>query len=201
LEPACEHELGRIPADSAFAVDFQLAQGRNAALQSGAGALTLVNQTGFGKIRFTLDGAEPSQQSELYSAPLALELGALIKATAFSNDGRPLAAARTCNFSADTLLTRSSNQLQVCERDSLRLRLPLTPNSPAIAPVYNVDLFHSCYLYAKAPLTDVTALRFDRQRLEIPIAPRRGEHDMCFIFSASTSGPLYAIGDVKLLRR
>jgi hypothetical protein len=40
----------------------------------------------------------------------------------------------------------------------------------------------------------------NRQRLEIPIAPRRGEQDLCFIFTAATSGPLYAIGDVKLLR-
>ena len=250
---------GIAAADSAFAVDFQLADGRNAALQSGAGEVTLVNQTGFGKIRFTLDGSEPSRESSLYSAPLDLQLGAVIKATAFSDDGLQLAAPRTYNFSAATLLARSSNQLQVCESDTLRLRLPLTPNAPAIAPVYNVDLFHSCYLYANAPLTDVKSIRFDiarlsrnfglanhknqvksyaartpfgelvvyegrcesgaelarvalpdparsdnRQRLEIPVAARRGEHDLCFIFTGSASGPgyvpLYAIGDVRLLR-
>jgi hexosaminidase len=256
--PAQMQRYGRqgiAAADSAFAVDFQLADGRNAALQSGAGAVTLVNQTGFGQIRFTLDGSEPNRESALYSAPLGLQLGAVIKATAFSNEGLQLATARTYNFSAATLLARSSNQLQVCESDSLRLRLPLTPNAPAIAPVYNVDLFHGCYIYAKALLTDVKAIRFDiarlsrnfgltnhknkvksyaartpfgelvvyqdrcesgaelaraalpdparsdnRQRLEIPLPPRRGEHDLCFIFTASTSGPLYAMGDVNLLR-
>jgi len=260
--------LGRLPAqmrryrrqgvaaaDSAFAVDFQLADGRDAALQSGAGAVTLVNQTGFGTIRFTLDGSEPSVQSQRYRAPLALELGVVIKATAFSDDGLPLAAVRTFNFNAESLLGRSSNQLRVCAGDNLRLRLPLTPNAPAVAPVYNVDLFKSCYVYVNAPLTNVTALQFDiarlsrnfglanhknkvksygartpsgelvvfrdrceggtelaraylpdpaasdnRRTLEVPIAPSSGEHDLCFIFTASVTGPLYAIGDVRLLR-
>jgi len=242
-------------ADSAFAVDFQTADGRNAALQTGAGAVTLVNQTAFGEIRYTLDGSEPSLQSKRYGAPLDLKLGAVVKATAFSKEGWPLAAARTYHFSTDTLLTRSSNQLQVCESDNLRLRLPLTPDSPAVAPVFNVDLFHSCFIYPKALLTDVAALKFNVARLarnfglanhknqvksypartpfgelvvyqdrcetgsEIarvalpdpaksenlqsvyaPIASGRGEHDLCFIFTASTSGPLYAVGEVKLVR-
>jgi hexosaminidase len=244
---------GITAADSAFAVDFQLADGRNAVLQTGAGAVTLVNQTGFGEIRYTLDGSAPNLQSRLYAAPLILELGTVIKATTFSDDGLPLAAERTYLFSADTFLTRSSNQLHACPGNNLGLRLPLTPDSPAIAPVFNVNLLNSCYIHPKALLTGVTALRFaiarlprnfglanrknqlksypartpfgellvyqdrcetgaemaraalpdplksdSRQSLEIPIAPHRGEHDLCFIFTASD--PLYAIGDVKLLR-
>jgi hexosaminidase len=242
-------------ADSAFAVDFQIADGRNAILHTGAGALTLVNQTAFGEIRYTLDGSEPSPQSKRYSTPLVLGLGAVVTATAFSKEGWPLAAARTYHFTTDTLLARSSNQLQVCASDTLRLRLPLTPNSPAVEPAFNVDLFHSCYIYPKALLTDVAALRFSIARLArnfglanhknqvksypartpfgelvvyqdrcetgaemarvalpdpahsdnlqsvyIPIVPGRGEHDLCFILTASTSGPLYAVGEVKLLR-
>jgi hexosaminidase len=242
-------------ADSAFAVDFQLADGRNVALQKGGGAVTLVNQTAFGKIRYTLDGSEPTARAKLYTAPLALELGTVVKAATFSADGLPLAAVRTYNFSAATLLRRSSNELQACPGGDLGLRLPLTPNSPAVAPVYDIDLFHSCYVYPKALLNGVTALQFDiarlarnfalanhknqvqshpaqtpfgelvvyqdhcvtgaqiartalsdpatsdsRQSLEIPIAPTDGEHDLCFIFTASTQGPLYAIGDMKLLR-
>jgi hexosaminidase len=245
---------GIAAADAAFAVDFQLAGGRNAVLQAGAGEVTLVNQAGFGAIRFTLDGSEPTLQSKLYARPLDLQLGAVIKATAFGDDGVPLAATRTYDFSAATLLTRSSNQLQSCPGDNLRLRLPLTPNSPASAPVFNIDLLHSCSIYPKALLTDVTALRFDiarlarnfalanrknqakfyparttfgelvvyqdrcetgaelaraalsdpaksdnRQSLDIPITPGAGEHDLCFIFTGSTGGPLYAIDDVKLM--
>jgi hexosaminidase len=152
-------------ADSAFAVDFEVAGGRNAALANGGGAVLLVNQTAFGTIRYTLDGSEPDRRARLYTAPLALNLDTVIKATAFSDDGLPLAAARTYEFSANTLLTRSSNQLEACSDDNLRLRLPLTPDSPAVAPVYDVDLLHSCYIYPKAPLSGVAALRFDIARL------------------------------------
>lgn len=242
-------------ADSAFAVDFQLADGRNAALQTGEGAVTLVNQTGFGEIRYTLDGSVPSLQSTLYTSPLVLELGAVIKATAFGDDGLPLAAARTYDFSADTLLTRSSNQLHACPGNTLGLRLPLMPDSPAVAPVFNVNLLNSCYVQPKALLTDVTSLKLEiarlprnfglanrknqlksypartafgelvvyrdrcetgpeiaraalanpadsdsRQSLDLPIASGGGEHDLCFIFTAPTNGPLYAIDAVTLIR-
>jgi hexosaminidase len=156
---------GIAAADSAFAVDFQLANGRNGVLQSGSGAVTLVNQTAFGKIRYTLDGSEPTARAKLYTAPLALELGAVVKAATFSDDGLPLAAARTYNFNADTLLRRSSNELEACPGGDLGLRVPLTPNSPDVAPVYDIDLFHSCYVYPKALLSGVTALKFDIARL------------------------------------
>ena len=246
---------GVAAADSAFAVDFQLANGRNVALQNNGGAVTLVNQTAFGEIRYTLDGSEPTVRAKLYTAPLALELGAVVRAAAFSADGLPLAAARTYNFSAATLLRRSSNELQACPGGDLGLRVPLTPNSPDVAPVYDVDLFHSCYVYPKALLNGVTELQFDtarlarnyglvnhknqvqsypaqtpfgelvvyqdhcatgaqiaratlpdpatsssRQSLEVLISPTDGEHDLCFIFTAPTQGPLYVIDDVNLLR-
>jgi len=152
-------------ADSAFAVDFEVVGGRNVALSDGGGAVMLANQTGFGTIRYTLDGSEPDLRAKLYTAPLTLNLGTVIKATAFSDDGLPLAAVRTYEFDANTPLTRSSNQLEACSGDNLRLRLPLTPDSPAIASVYDVDLLHSCYIYPKAPLSGVAALKFDIARL------------------------------------
>jgi hexosaminidase len=242
-------------ADSAFAVDFDVVGGRNAALENGGGAVMLVNQTAFGTIRYTLDGSEPDQRANLYTTPLALELGTVIKAAAFGADGLPLAAVRTYEFSANTLLTRSSSQLEPCRAENLRLRLPLTANSPAIAPVYDVDLLNSCYIYPKASLREVTTLRFAiarlarnfalanrknpvksypaqtrfgelavyqdrcesgpqmarivlpdpatseaRQGVATAIPSTLGEHDLCLIFTARTSGPLYAIGEVKLVR-
>jgi hexosaminidase len=156
---------GIAAADSAFAVDFQLPSGRRAALRSGAASVALFNQTGFGEIRYTLNGSPPTRQSKPYTAPLDLKLGTIIKATAFDANGTPLAAERTYHLNAETLLTRSSNQLQTCPGENLGLRLPLTPDSPAVAPVFNVNLLNSCYIYPKAPLTDVTALRFDIARL------------------------------------
>jgi hexosaminidase len=156
---------GVAAADSAFAVDFQVVNGRNAALQNGGGVVVLTNQPAFGKIRYTLDGSEPDLQARLYTAPLALKLGAVIKAATFSDEGLPLAAVRSYEFSATTLLARSSNQLEACPGGNLALRLPLTPNSPATAPAYDVDLFNSCYVYPKARLDGVAALKFDIARL------------------------------------
>jgi len=257
----CYRRQGIAAADSAFAVDFQLADGRTAALQAGRGAVTLGNQTAFGQIRYTLDGSEPTVQSTLYTRPLQLELGTLIKSAAFSEDGRLLAATRSYNFNADTLLRRSSSELQGCPPGDLGLRLPLTPDSPAAAPVYDMDVLHSCYVYPKAFVTGARALSFDiarlprnyglannytteeardqvksypartpfgelviyqdrcetgpelaraalpdpassdnRQSLKIPIAPLEGEHNLCFIFTASTEGPWYVIGSAQVVR-
>jgi len=39
-----------------------------------------------------------------------------------------------------------------------------------------------------------------RQAVEAVIAPTTGEHDLCFVFTAPTSGPLYAIDTVRLIR-
>jgi len=252
---------GIAAADSAFAVDFQLADGRTAALQAGRGAVTLGNQTGFGQIRYTLDGSEPTMQSKLYTRPLLLGLGTVIEAAAFSQDGRLLAATRSYDFNVETLLRRTSSELQGCPPGDLGLRLPLTPDSPAAAPVYDMDVFHSCYVYPKAFVTGARAFSFDiarlprnyglannytteeardqvkaypartpfgelviyqdrcetgpelaraalpdpassdnRQSLEIPIAPLEGEHNLCFIFTASTEGPWYVIGSAKVVR-
>ena len=242
-------------ADSAFAVDFDVVGGRNAAVENEGGAVRLVNQAGFGAVRYTLDGSEPDRRAKLYTVPLTLKLGTLIRAAAFSDDGLPLAVARSYEFSADTLLTRSSNQLEACPGDNLRLRLPLTPDSPAAEPVYDVDLLQSCYIYPNAPLGRVAALRFDiarlarnfalanrknqlkshpartrfgelvvyqdrcesgpeiarvalpdpavseaRQSVQPAIAPATGEHDLCLMFTAPVSGPLYAIDAVRLVR-
>jgi hexosaminidase len=137
----------------------------------------------------------------------------------------------------------------------LRLRLPLTPNSPAIAPVYNVDLLNSCYIYPRALLSGVAGLELNiarlarnfglanhknqlktypartqfgelvvyqdrcesgpelaraaladpgrseaRQTIEAALAPLTGKHDLCLVFTAPASGPLYAIDTVRLLR-
>jgi hexosaminidase len=56
---------------------------------------------------------------------------------------------------------------------------------------------------ARAALPDPAASD-NRQSFQIPIAqpiaPLEGEHNMCFIFTASTQGPWYVIGSVKLVR-
>jgi hexosaminidase len=135
---------GITPADSAFAVDFRLVNGRNGTLQAGGGPVALENQAAFGRIHYTLDGSEPDLAAKQYISPLGLKLGTVIKAAAFSDDGMALAAPTTYELNTDALLRRSSN--------------------------------------------------------ETAVAPARGEHDLCLIFTAPTSGPLYVIDTVRLVR-
>jgi N-acetyl-beta-hexosaminidase len=52
---------------------------------------------------------------------------------------------------------------------------------------------------ARAALPD-PAGSDNRQRVQLTLAAPSGEHDLCFIFTAPTSGPLYAIDEVRLLR-
>ena len=51
-------------SDLAFAAGMDLPDGRNAALQAGAARVSLGSQTGFGDIRYTLDGGEPTTHSD-----------------------------------------------------------------------------------------------------------------------------------------
>jgi len=71
----------------------------------------LSNQSDFGELRYTLDGSEPRADSLLYTGPLPLPaLPATITANAFL-DGQPLAKPRSCVIDADSLRTRTAEQL------------------------------------------------------------------------------------------
>lgn len=145
-------------ADMAFAVNFGLKQGRNAAIKQGRGALILDNQVNFGEIRYTLDGSEPSKNSSVYQKPLSLPLGSQVKAATFDNRGRILAATRVYEFSLPALRSRDSSQLQTCYGGGFGLRMPLTADSPNKKPVFNADIFHNCYVYPKAALAGIAEL-------------------------------------------
>ncbi len=52
---------------------------------------------------------------------------------------------------------------------------------------------------ARAALPD-PAKSANRQQFELPIAQLRDEHDLCFLFTGSPNGPLYAVESVRLSR-
>ena len=52
-------------------------------------AVALVNQTGFGEIRFTLDGTTPASNSPLYAGALTLSNSSCLLARAFATNGPP----------------------------------------------------------------------------------------------------------------
>ncbi len=141
-------------ADSAFAVRFapQPAAG-------GKGSLTLSNQAGFGTIRYTLDGSEPTAQSPAYAQPLELPLPTTVKANAFAQ-GRALAATRSFALDLHGLRARDSNALRACKGDLL---LRMEDDAPAAKDgerqLLKADVFDPCWIYDDADLDGIATLQ------------------------------------------
>lgn len=139
-------------ADGAFAVGYQLQGSRGDALRANKATVALATQAQYGTIRYTLDGHEPTAKSPVYKAPLAVKPGVTIRAAAFDKGGNATAAPRAFDTSRAALLTRTTSEMASCPGGSLYLRIPLTADSTANTPVYNVDLFNTCTAYPAAPL-------------------------------------------------
>ena len=158
--------LGWHYSDAAFAADIQLQDGPLPVLAGQPAMIVLENQSGHGQIHYSTDGSEPNMQSPRYRAPFELKLPATVKAAVFDQHGQPLAVTRSRRFDRKALLSVDSNALQACASDNLRLRLPLLPDlTAADTPVYNVDLFHACWVWPQAPLDDIAAIRVEAARL------------------------------------
>ena len=147
---------GFAASDSAFAVRFT-------AQPAGEGEATLElrNQTGFGTIRYTRDGSEPTPASPEYTRPLNLPLPSAISANAFA-DGRPLASPRRFTLDLRSLRTRSSNALAPCKQ-GLPLRLeddaPLAGDAPeGPRAVLRTDIFDPCWVYEDAGLDGIATV-------------------------------------------
>ncbi len=152
-------------ADSGFAVNFALEGGRGSALRAGQATLALSTQTGFGQIRYTIDGKAPTVRSPLYVKPVKVPLGAKVRAAAFAADGRPTATARTFDANRVALLTRNASELTACPKGALGLRVPLTSEATADAPAFNVNLFDTCTMYPAAPLDQTNGFEVKIARL------------------------------------
>ena len=152
-------------SDAAFGVDFTLSEGRNGALATGKTQMTLSNQVKTGVIRYTLDGTEPTASSSVYKKPLTVNIGQTVQARAFTREGLALADTDRYEFTTDMLLTRVSQELQACGDGALGMRMPLTPDSPAKAPVYNVDIFNACWIYPAVRRDGIVSITIDYARL------------------------------------
>ena len=152
-------------SDGAFAVDFAPAEGVDKALATGTAHLTLSNQAGYGVVRYTLDGSEPTAKSPVYAKPLDVKFGATVAASVYSPSGLLLAAPHRYVFSADSLLTRTSQGLTACGTGYLGLRAPLIVDSPITKPVYSLDTSNSCWIYPQTRRDGVISLTVDMARL------------------------------------
>ncbi|MFT4248190.1 MAG: family 20 glycosylhydrolase [Pseudomonas sp.] len=159
--------LGLGYSDGAFAADIALADGPNPVLAGAPAKVRLGNQAGYGQIRYTTDGSEPTLQSPRYDAPFPIALPATVKAAVFADNGLPLAATRSQRFERAGLLSSATQPLVNChDKGPQGLRVPLLPDLDARdTPVYDINVFDACWIYPQARLDGIVALRVDAARL------------------------------------
>lgn len=177
-------------ADSAFAVDYKLQGSRGEALRANQAKVALATQTGFGTIRYTLDGKAPTPRSPVYKAPLTLKPGTTITAAAFDPAGVVTAAPRSFDTSRAALLTRTSSDMVACPRGALGLRVPLDAEARENAPVFNVNLFDTCTAYPAAPLDLATGFTVDVARLPRNYGLAHDFNKVRAFYNVSTHGEL-----------
>jgi len=139
-------------ADSAFAARIRAQAGGESA------QVTLLSQTGFGELRYTIDGSEPTAQSPRYQQTVQVALPTTVKANAFFQ-GKPLAAPRELRVDALALRTREAEYLDACRKDSYVLRLEDDEPREGERAVVPVDIGTPCWQWKQAPLDGVTTLR------------------------------------------
>jgi hexosaminidase len=150
-------------ADSAFAVD--IATDRNLALVTGKATVTLATQTGFGAIRYTLDGSAPTPASPRYNVSFNATLPVTVRAASFAADGSRLAAPRERVLDRAALLSLPGNTLPNCPGSDFRLRLQPMPDAKSIQPVYAVNVFDTCQLFPATWMNGIAAIHVDAVRL------------------------------------
>jgi hexosaminidase len=146
------HALGFKADDAALAVQVEQQPGPSAKQAT----VSLSSQTGFGDIRYTTDGSDPTPASALYGGPLALPLPAHLKAAAFV-DGRAVSAVADKTIDELSVRRRTSQQLQSC---AAKLTLNLEDDGPLDGPraKFLVDVMDPCWIYPKADLAGISSL-------------------------------------------
>lgn len=178
LDPQFERyrRQGIAAADSAFAVDFEVRGGIDAALHANPMPVVLSRQAVYGAIHYTLDGSVPSAASPLYVTPLAVVPGTVVQAASIAPDGRLLAAPRSFDTRPAALLRRSSAALKPCPGPGIQLRLPLTPDAVA-GPAYAMNIFDPCWIYPAAPLDQLGGITVAIGRLPRNFALRQPQRE------------------------
>jgi len=164
-------------ADSAFAVRI------NPSAAGDGAQVALGNQSGFGDIRYTLDGSTPDAQSPRYTETLAVNFPTTVTAGAFF-DGKPLARPRGLVVDALALRTRDAEQLASCTSSNFVLRLeddePLAGEAldgeRAVVPV---NIGRPCWRWPQAELDGIARVRVDA--VDLPYNFQFGDASANFI--------------------
>ncbi|KLI97006.1 beta-hexosaminidase, partial [Luteimonas sp. FCS-9] len=142
-----------------------------------------------------LDGSVPDAGSPRYAAPLDLRLPAQVRAAAFAADGTPLAPATTHTVDATSLLTRRNAELSVCP-DIGRLLLRLEDDGPLEGDraIFDVTIFHPCWLWPAADLGDIDRLTVRAGRMPYAFQLAHDEPQRTFLPAATAHGELQVQG-------
>lgn len=148
---ARDKALGIAYADSAWQPNFHVSA------DHGKLRVALSNQVDHGIIRYTTNGNTPTTHSARYTHPLTLPAGhtTTLRAATFATDGLRLAAPRTWQVNAESLLTRNSDQLHTCPGPNGLVRMPDDRPLHGSRPVYKVNIDNTCWLWKNAPLDGV----------------------------------------------
>lgn len=122
--------------------------------------VALSNQTGFGVLRYTQDGSEPSASSPAYDAALRVPVGTPLRVATFAGDA---ALTRSVAIATDAaaLQRRTSGELKPCRDNGLVLRLEDDAPIDGERPFYSVDIFDACWIWPQAGLAANTAVEID----------------------------------------
>ena len=187
--------LGIAYADGAFAPAFQIG-----AAAHGAFRVELSNQAGFGSLRYTTDGSDPSNRSTPYARPLTLPANTRLRVATFAADGFELAAPRTRVLDQASMLSRDGSALASCSGQPAS-RLQGVKPARGSAPVYAVDIGNMCWLWPQAPLAGVQhvaltveriAWRFGDEARDAVVRGNAGAADAFEMRADSCTGPLLA---------
>ncbi|MGJ4803512.1 beta-N-acetylhexosaminidase [Luteimonas sp. SDU82] len=159
--------LTRLPAQLARYRAFGIAHAQTpfevlaSAEREGAGdsvQVTLENPLGYA-VRYTTDGSDPDAGSPLYVAPLQAPLPLEIRAAAF-HATQALGPLSRHAYSIASLRVRTDEQLATCP-DTGRLLLRLEDDGPVGGEraLYNVTIFHPCWLWQDADLDGIAAVK------------------------------------------
>ena len=118
--------------------------------------IALSNPSGFGQIRYTLDGSEPRPSSPAFEAPFETSAPARLRARTFDG-ARPAAPGLDERIDGEFLRTRVGQQLTSCTQ---KLLLNLEDDAPRDGPraVYLVDILNPCWIWPQADLDGVSAI-------------------------------------------
>lgn len=143
--------LGLAEDESIFAIEVVASPANGQ-----AATIALSNQTGFGQIRYSLDGRPPTANSPLYLAPVRTALPARLEAASFLGLRR-ISRILDAQLDERSLRIRTSQQLTLCP-GTLPLNLEGEGGDPG--PVFLVEVMNACWIWPEVDLSNVGAVEF-----------------------------------------